>query len=147
MFETAEGGSTEREEACQSQPNGHSGPDDGDGGDDDGDGGDDDGDDGDDGDFDYEDGDGGSTERDVNPSLMATLVLPSLVLCIQRKHCKHIFCTILHHLRRIMHNVPKTPPLSCKSVNELKHSQRQYINLKTLLLKTLPVVSKQKLLL
>ena len=37
MFETAEGGSTEREEACQSQPNGPSGPQDGDGGDDDGD--------------------------------------------------------------------------------------------------------------
>ena len=77
MFETAEGGSTEREEACQSQPNGHSGPDDGDGDDDKADG----------DDFDDEDGDGGSTERDVNPSLMATLVLPSLVLCIQRKHC------------------------------------------------------------
>ena len=84
MFETAEGGSTEREEACQSQPNGPSGPHDGDGGDDDGDGDDDNA---DDGDFDDEDGDGGSTERDVNPSLMATLVLPSLVLCIQRKHC------------------------------------------------------------
>ena len=97
MFEIAVGGNTKREEACRSQPNA-SGPDDGDGGDDDGDGGDDDGngDDNvdDDGDFDDEDGDGGSTERDVNPSLMATLVLPSLVLCIQRKHCKHIFCTI-----------------------------------------------------
>ena len=31
MFEIAVGGNTEREEACQSQPNGHSGPDDGDG--------------------------------------------------------------------------------------------------------------------
>ena len=31
MFEIAEGGNTEREEACQSQPNGPSGPDDGDG--------------------------------------------------------------------------------------------------------------------
>ena len=97
MFEIAKGGSTEteREETCQSQPNGHSGPDDGDGGDDDGDGGDDDDDDDDGGDdADDDDGDGGSTKRDVNPSLMATLVLPSLVLCIQRKHCKHIFCTI-----------------------------------------------------
>ena len=118
MFEIAVGGNTKREEACRSQPNGPSGPDDGDGGDDD--------DDGDDDNADDEDGDRGSTERDVNPSLMATLVLPSLVLCIQRKHCKHIFCTILHHLRRIMHNVQKTPSLSCKSVNELKQSQRQY---------------------
>ena len=58
MFEIAVGGNTEREEACQSQPNGHSGPDDGDGGDDDGNGNDDNA---DDGDFDDEDGDGGST--------------------------------------------------------------------------------------
>ena len=115
MFETAEGGSTGRGRR-------HSGPDNSDGGDDDGDSDDDNADVG------YFDdyGDGGSTERDVNPSLMATLVLPSLVLCIQRKHCKNIFCTILHHLRRIIHNVPKTPPLACKSVNELKQSQRQY---------------------
>jgi len=123
VFETAVGGSTEKAEISQSQSNGPYGPDDGDGGDDDGDG---DNDADDDGDFYDEDGDGGSRGRDVNPSLMATLVLPSLVLCIQRKHCKHIFCTILHHLRRIMHNVQKTPSLSCKSVNELKQSQRQY---------------------
>ena len=57
MFEIAVGGNTKRKEACDDDNAGD------------------------------EDGDGGSTERDVNPSLMATLVLPSLVLCIQRKHC------------------------------------------------------------